>query len=75
VSILRINGIQVASISTDQGSGNYGSHALFLMARNQASLFFNGWFTGASISWDILSNSDRDFIEKFIAKNVPEVTL
>jgi len=42
VSILRINGAQVATNSADQGTGNYGNHSLFIGARNNASLFFNG---------------------------------
>lgn len=74
-AILRANGAQVATNAADQGTGNYGNHQLFLMARNQASLFFNGWFTGASIKWNHHSDADRDFIEKFIAKNTPQVTL
>lgn len=74
-AILRINGAQAATSVDDQGTGNFGNYAINLLARNKANLFFNGWFTGASITWDILSDADRNFIEKFIAKNVPEVTL
>lgn len=72
---LRIDGTQVAQNTTDQGSGNYGNHQLFLMARNQASLFFNGRWFGGSIAWEILADADRDFIEGYIAKNTMQVTL
>jgi hypothetical protein len=40
--LLRVNGTQVASAATDQGTGNYGNYPLFIGSRNQASLRFNG---------------------------------
>jgi hypothetical protein len=44
--ILRVNGAQVAtSGASDAGSGNYGNYPLFIGARNNASLYFNGWLT------------------------------
>jgi hypothetical protein len=45
VSTLRLNGIQVATNTGDQGIGNYGNYPLNIGARNNASLFFNGWLT------------------------------
>jgi hypothetical protein len=42
VCTLRINGTQAATSSTDQGTGNYGNYPLFIGARNQTSLYFNG---------------------------------
>lgn len=39
---LRVNGAQVASAATDQGTGNYGNHALYVGARAGTSLRFNG---------------------------------
>jgi hypothetical protein len=41
-SVFRANGVQSASSSADQGTGNYGNHPLFIGARNQASNFLNG---------------------------------
>ena len=42
----RINGIAGTVLSsagaTDTGGGNFGNYPLYLFARNQASLFFNG---------------------------------
>lgn len=46
---LRVDGIQKASSSTTQGTGNFGNYPLYLFARNQVSLFFNGQFYGAII--------------------------
>jgi len=44
-NLLRVNGIQVGVANTSQGTGNYLTYPLFIGARNQASLFFNGWLT------------------------------
>jgi hypothetical protein len=38
----RQNGIQIASTTTDQGTGNYGNYPLFIGRRNNATLPFNG---------------------------------
>lgn len=45
-SILRVNGVQAAASTADQGAGNYGNHPIFLFARNQASLYFTGHLYG-----------------------------
>jgi hypothetical protein len=39
---IRADGTQVATSSTDQGTGTYGNYPLFIGARNSASLFFSG---------------------------------
>jgi len=41
-SVLRVNGAQLGSNTGDQGTGNYGSHVLFIGRRNNASLPFHG---------------------------------
>lgn len=41
-SILRVNGVQVASNIADQGTGTYGTWSLYLGRRGGASLPFNG---------------------------------
>jgi hypothetical protein len=45
VCTLRVNGVQAVSDTGDQGSGNYGNYPLYIGARNNASLFFNGWLS------------------------------
>jgi hypothetical protein len=42
VSILRVNSTQVATSSTDQGTGSYGAYPLYIGARGGSSLFFRG---------------------------------
>jgi hypothetical protein len=46
---LRINGAQINSVSTDQGTGNYGNYALYFFARAGTSGFLNGQFYGAIV--------------------------
>jgi hypothetical protein len=40
---LRVDGTQTQSSSVSLGTGNFGNHPLFIGARNQTSLYFNGW--------------------------------
>lgn len=43
--VFRANAIKIAasnSIGTSMGAGNFGNYPLYLFARNQSSLFFNG---------------------------------
>lgn len=42
VDILRRNGTQVASTTTDQGTGNFGSYPLYLFSRAGTSTWFGG---------------------------------
>lgn len=39
---LRVNGVQAATSSSSQGTGNYGNYPLYLFSRAGTSLFFNG---------------------------------
>ena len=41
-SILRVNGNTVTTTLTDQGTGNYGNHALYIGRRGGTTLPFNG---------------------------------
>lgn len=41
-NILRVNGAQNASSTTDQGSGNFGNYPLFIGRRNNTNLPLNG---------------------------------
>jgi hypothetical protein len=41
-AVTRLNGVQAAQSTSDQGAGNFGNYPLFIGARNSASLFFSG---------------------------------
>lgn len=63
---LRINGTSVGSSSSDQGTGNYGNYPLYLFARNNASLFLNGYFYGAIIQGTTTSGTDLTNAESYM---------
>ena len=42
VCTLRLNGSQVLTSATDQGTGNYGNHPMYVGSRSNSSLRFNG---------------------------------
>lgn len=75
ICLLRVNGAQLAQSGTDQGTGNYGNRQLFLMARNQALMFFNGYWFGDHISWKNHAANVLAFIEQQMAKNTMQVAL
>ena len=63
---LRRNGIQTATSSASQGTGNYGNYPLYLFARTNSSLFFNGQFYGAIIRGATTSGNDLLSTESYI---------
>jgi hypothetical protein len=42
LATLRVNGVQVAQNTGDQGTGNYGNYPAYFYARGGSSFFFNG---------------------------------
>ena len=46
-SIVRLNGTQIASAATDQGTGNYGAHQIFIGGRT--SIFYQGRVYGLAL--------------------------
>lgn len=73
--ILRLNGVQVAQSTADQGTGNYGNHKLYLFMRGGTSLPFNGWMFGALIKGSTLSASQIALAERWLASKTKTVTL
>ena len=45
-AILRINGVQAAISTADQGTGNYATAITYLFSRGGASAWFNGAIVG-----------------------------
>jgi hypothetical protein len=65
--IARINGAQIGSNTSSQGAGNYGNHPLFIGARNNASLFFNGWLSSLIVRFGAnLSQSQIEATESWV---------
>ena len=66
--ILRINGSQVSSVGFNQGTGNYGTRALYAGARSGSSLFFNGnRYPGMGVN-RLLTTGDLANVEAWVNK-------
>ena len=64
VAVLRVNGTQLASAATDQGTGNYANAAVFFGRQGGTLLPFSGRiygiiFRGAATSGSNLTNAER----------------
>ena len=66
---LRINGVQVSSLNTDQGTGNYGNYPLYIGRRGGTSLPFNGHLYSLIGIGRLTTDSETITLEKSIAKN------
>jgi hypothetical protein len=65
--VLRINGAQVATSATDQGSGNYGTYPLYIGARNNSSLWFNGHLYSLAVVGSTVSAGNIAAMESWVA--------
>lgn len=67
---LRINSQTVAVSNTDQGTGNYGNHPLYIGRRAGANLPFKGHIYGLIGIGKLTSDSETATIEKELAKRL-----
>jgi hypothetical protein len=67
-AILRLNGVQRNSITTDQGTGNYGNHALYIGRRGGTSFPFNGAMFSLVIAGKLASSVEISNAEKWVNK-------
>jgi len=67
ISSVRTDGVLRATNTADQGTGNYGNHPLFIGARNNASLFFNGWMYSLTVRGAQSSASEISAMESWVA--------
>jgi hypothetical protein len=58
-SIIRVNGVEQGSAITDQGTGNYDAHPLYLFRRGGASLPFNGHCYGMIVRFGANLTADQ----------------
>ena len=63
---VRVNGVQVQYVATDQGTGNYANLVLNVGRRNNASLPFNGRLYQLAIKGKALSAAEISTVEAFI---------
>lgn len=64
--VARINGAQVVTNSTTQGTGNYGNYPLYIGRRNNASLPFNGRIYQMVVCGKTLSASELASTEAYV---------
>jgi hypothetical protein len=72
---LRVDGTSVLSVSTDQGSGNYGNYPLFLMARNNTTSRFNGDLYALIVAGGSYPLSTIQRVERLLSRITPTVNL
>jgi hypothetical protein len=66
---LRLNGLQIAQVTADQWTWNYGTYPLYLFRREWTTLPFNGNFYGLIIRWKLSTDKQIKSVEKLLAKN------
>ena len=67
INLLRLNGVQVASNTADQGTGNYSNAVLNVGRRGDGSLFFNGRVYQFIVCGKTLSASELASTEAYVA--------
>jgi hypothetical protein len=67
INLLRLNGVQVASNTTDQGTGNYSNAVLNVGRRGDGSLFFTGNIYQFIVCGKTLSASELASTEAYVA--------
>ena len=76
ISVLRVNGTDRVTTTTDQGTGNFLAYPAYLFARGGTTLPFNGCFFGGSGRWgNTLPAAIFAATERLIAQNTPQVPL
>lgn len=65
-AILRINAIQAAISTADQGTGNYGNYPLYLFRRGGTTLPFNGHFYGLIVRGSQSTTAQIEATEAYI---------
>lgn len=66
-NLLRVNGVQVASDSTNQGTGNFGTYPLYIGARNNSTFWFNGHLHSLIIAGSAVSAGNISATEQWVA--------
>jgi len=65
----RVNGASPSSVTylnANCGTGNFGNHALFIGARNNSSLFFQGWLTSLIVRGAQSTQSQIEATESWV---------
>jgi hypothetical protein len=63
---LRVNGVQAATSTSSQGTGNFGNYPLFIGQRAASSLPFNGWLTSLIVRGAQSTQSQIEATESWV---------
>jgi len=63
----RVNGVEISSIASDQGTGNYGNYPLYLFARNNSSFFYTGRLYSLIVRNKLTTGTDLTNTEAWVA--------
>jgi len=66
VATLRVNGIQAATSSSDQGTGNYGNYPIYIGMRAGTSLPFNGYLYNLIVVGKAATSDQIYAIENYV---------
>jgi uncharacterized membrane protein len=75
VNIVRVNGTQAGSVSTDQGTGNYANDILYLFRRGGTTLPFNGNLYALIVAGGSYPLSTIQRVERILSRITPTVNL
>jgi hypothetical protein len=67
ISRISNNGVVAQTNTADQGTGNYGNYPLFIGARNNASLWLNGYLYGLTVVGAQLTTPQIESMETWTA--------
>ncbi|UZS00914.1 hypothetical protein [Pseudomonas phage vB_PsaM_M1] len=65
-----VNDSVTITSATDQGTGNYGNHQLYLFRRNATSLYFSGNFYGMVLVGRLCTGSEQVSVKSILANKV-----
>jgi hypothetical protein len=65
--IIRVNGAVADTEAGDQGAGNFGTYPLYIGARNNSSLWFNGHLYSLAVVGSVVSAGNIAAMESWVA--------
>lgn len=67
---ISVNNSVAVTSGTDQGTGNYGDHKLYLFRRNAGSLYFSGHFYGMVLVGRLCTGPEQSSVKSILAAKV-----
>lgn len=71
VARLRVDGTQIANLGTDQGTGGYGTHTLYVGSRSGSFFHFSGQIGSVMITNGFAAGNELRLIEAIVQRRMP----